>query len=189
MAGRIQREVDLAETDGGSHNNKRQRKETSLDPKDNPYLAHMYEDEMPRKKKFKEESDGSEDSGGEDYGYGKTHGVKLPTSSNGVSYGKTPDAGRDSDLAPSKLHSSANASWKSSQINSLGLSGFQRHATTAARAKQAEDGPNNPFTGNPLSKQYFGILETRRGLPVHSQRYESCLLSRLKLGNTDLKQR
>lgn len=47
---------------------------------------------------------------------------------------------------------------------------FPRHETTAAMAKKAEDGPNNAFTGKPLSKQYFNILKTRRNLPVHAQR-------------------
>lgn len=51
-----------------------------------------------------------------------------------------------------------------------GLSDFKRHATTAAQAHKAEDGPNNPFNNNPLSKQYFNILKTRRDLPVHKQR-------------------
>ncbi|KAI9866803.1 MAG: DEAH-box ATP-dependent RNA helicase prp43 [Trichoglossum hirsutum] len=49
---------------------------------------------------------------------------------------------------------------------------FQRHATTATMAKEAEDGPNNFLTGQPLSSQYFRILETRRKLPVHAQRDE-----------------
>ncbi|EME40701.1 hypothetical protein DOTSEDRAFT_74295 [Dothistroma septosporum NZE10] len=39
-------------------------------------------------------------------------------------------------------------------------------------AAQAEDGPDNPFTGMPLSDRYFGILKSRRGLPVHAQRQE-----------------
>lgn len=50
------------------------------------------------------------------------------------------------------------------------LSTFRRYETTAALAKQAEDGPMNPFTGQPLSQQYFRILEKRRDLPVHAQR-------------------
>ena len=45
-----------------------------------------------------------------------------------------------------------------------------RHSTTADMAKKAEDGPNNPFSGEPLSKQYFTILKSRRNLPVHAQR-------------------
>jgi pre-mRNA-splicing factor ATP-dependent RNA helicase DHX15/PRP43 len=48
---------------------------------------------------------------------------------------------------------------------------LRRHATTAAIARAAEDGPNNFLTGQPLSTQYFQILKTRRNLPVHAQRY------------------
>ena len=47
-----------------------------------------------------------------------------------------------------------------------------RHATTAAMAEKAEDGPTNPFNGQPLSNKYFSILKTRRNLPVHVQRNE-----------------
>ena len=52
-----------------------------------------------------------------------------------------------------------------------GLRHFKRHATTAAQAHTAEDGPSNPFNGAPLSERYFGILKTRRNLPVHVQRF------------------
>lgn len=52
------------------------------------------------------------------------------------------------------------------------LTKFIRHDTTAAMAKEAEDGPNNPFSGKPLSSQYISILKTRRNLPVHAQRDE-----------------
>ncbi|KAI9834135.1 MAG: DEAH-box ATP-dependent RNA helicase prp43 [Phylliscum demangeonii] len=52
------------------------------------------------------------------------------------------------------------------------LSSFQRHQTTAKLASAAEDGPKNPFSGQPLSKRYFNILKTRRDLPVHAQRDE-----------------
>jgi pre-mRNA-splicing factor ATP-dependent RNA helicase DHX15/PRP43 len=52
-----------------------------------------------------------------------------------------------------------------------GLDGFQRHTTTTKQASRAEDGPNNAFTGRPLSSKYMSILKTRRGLPVHQQRY------------------
>ena len=50
------------------------------------------------------------------------------------------------------------------------LARLPRHRTTAAMAKEAENGPNNPYTGMPLSSQYFNILKTRRNLPVHVQR-------------------
>ncbi|KAK4543495.1 DEAH-box ATP-dependent RNA helicase prp43 [Oleoguttula mirabilis] len=52
------------------------------------------------------------------------------------------------------------------------LASLKRHATTAAEVKVAENGPTNPFNGNNLSDRYFGILKTRRGLPVHAQRQE-----------------
>lgn len=86
-----------------------------MDPKANPYLAHMYQDD----------------------GY---------SSNNGYSNGRSSNSG-----------------------GSI-LDTFTRHQTTAALAQSAEDGPNNAFTGKPLSKQYFNILKTRRNLPVHSQR-------------------
>jgi pre-mRNA-splicing factor ATP-dependent RNA helicase DHX15/PRP43 len=53
------------------------------------------------------------------------------------------------------------------------LAHFQRHATTSKQAKAAEDGPNNPFTGRPLSSNYMSILKKRRDLPVHQQRYST----------------
>jgi pre-mRNA-splicing factor ATP-dependent RNA helicase DHX15/PRP43 len=49
---------------------------------------------------------------------------------------------------------------------------MERHKSTVQEANLAEDGPLNPFTGKQLSDQYFGILRTRRNLPVHSQRAE-----------------
>lgn len=53
------------------------------------------------------------------------------------------------------------------------LSSLQRHSTTAKLAQLAEDGPINPFKpGATLSERYFGILKTRRDLPVHAQRQE-----------------
>ncbi|KAI9790907.1 MAG: DEAH-box ATP-dependent RNA helicase prp43 [Peltula sp. TS41687] len=88
----------------------------NMDPKDNPYLAHWYDDS---------------------------------TYNNGSSKGKSNGSGHLNALA-----------W------------FPRHKTTAEMAKDLEDGPNNPFTDKPLSGRYFKILETRRGLPVHSQRDE-----------------
>lgn len=56
--------------------------------------------------------------------------------------------------------------------DSNSMAGMPRHKTTAAMVRKAEDGPNNPFSGKPLSKQYFNILKARRGLPVHAQRYD-----------------
>ena len=50
------------------------------------------------------------------------------------------------------------------------LRDFKRRETTAKQAAKAEDGYNNPFTGEPHSEQYFTILKSRRNLPVHKQR-------------------
>lgn len=55
--------------------------------------------------------------------------------------------------------------------NADGLKHLVKHSTTSAQAAKAEDGPANPFTGRNLSDKYFGILKTRRNLPVHAQRY------------------
>ncbi|KAI2471541.1 P-loop containing nucleoside triphosphate hydrolase protein [Annulohypoxylon bovei var. microspora] len=52
------------------------------------------------------------------------------------------------------------------------LAHFKRRVTTAKQAFEAEDSDNNPFTGEPHSQQYFGILKSRRNLPVHKQRQE-----------------
>jgi pre-mRNA-splicing factor ATP-dependent RNA helicase DHX15/PRP43 len=60
---------------------------------------------------------------------------------------------------------------KSEYGSGNGLADFQQHATTTKQAKMAEDGPNNAFTGRPLSKNYMSILKKRRELPVHQQRY------------------
>ncbi|MCJ1484117.1 DEAH-box ATP-dependent RNA helicase prp43 [Schaereria dolodes] len=109
---------------GDQYRAKRQKTSTTaeMDPKANPYLAHMYE-ENPNENGY---SNG--------YGGGKSR-------TNGTSQGVT-------------------------------LAKFPRHSTTAKMARTAEDGPNNPFSGQPLSKQYFDILKTRRDLPVHAQRDE-----------------
>ncbi|KAB8232965.1 uncharacterized protein BDW43DRAFT_100155 [Aspergillus alliaceus] len=83
-------------------------KRQKMDPKDNPYLAHMYAD-----------------------------------TSNGNSWVED----KDSPFAKVK-----------------------RHQSTAAQAKELEDGEFNPLNGRPFSSKYFSILKTRRDLPVHAQR-------------------
>lgn len=99
----------------------KRQKTNEMDPKANPYLAHMYEDSV------------------ESSSY--RNGYERPIRSN--------ETGKNSMLTK-----------------------FIRHATTAAMAKEAEDGINNPFSGKPLSSQYISILKTRRNLPVHAQRDE-----------------
>ena len=100
---------------------KRQKTSGEMDPSQNPYLAHMYENES--------------------------------TTSNG--YAGSYDSGYNSNNSP----------------HGFGMSGLPRHKSTTAQAQKSEDGPNNPFTGQPLSRTYFDILKTRRNLPVHSQRF------------------
>lgn len=51
-------------------------------------------------------------------------------------------------------------------------SGLTRHQTSAEDGMKFEDGPNNMFNGNELSKKYFDILKVRRDLPVHVQRQQ-----------------
>lgn len=51
------------------------------------------------------------------------------------------------------------------------LAGMKRRETTAQQASKAEDSDSNPFTGREHSQKYFQILQTRRDLPVHKQRY------------------
>ncbi|EME78948.1 uncharacterized protein MYCFIDRAFT_60422 [Pseudocercospora fijiensis CIRAD86] len=65
-----------------------------------------------------------------------------------------------------------NGSSSNGASTSTDLTTWKRNATTAKMAEIAENGPANPFTGLPLSERYFGILKTRRDLPVHAQRQE-----------------
>ena len=120
---------------------KLQKQEGDLETKPNPYLAHQYAE--PEKK--------SVDPKSNPY---LAHMYEEDESYGGYSngYGKT-------------LSRTGKASESST------LTRLPRHKTTAAMAKEAENGPNNPFTGIPLSSQYFNILKTRRNLPVHVQRY------------------
>lgn len=80
----------------------------------------------------------------------------------------------DQQLDSSEGYGNGYGHFQSNKLNgapsgtTIGL--FPRHQTTAAMAKKAEDGPNNPFNGRPLSNMYFSILKTRRNLPVHAQR-------------------
>ena len=63
-----------------------------------------------------------------------------------------------------------------------GLSNAKRHQSTSAMCTVAEDGPLNPFNAKPLSQQYFNILNVRRKLPVHAQRY--VLVPRTKISSS-----
>ena len=126
--------------------NKKRKKEEDPDEASNPYLASQYEG-PPRKKEM--------DPRMNPY---LAHKYEEPAededSYNGYNNGYIRPTHRMNGLS----HASS-------------LSRFPRHKSTAAMAKDAEDGPNNPFSGQPLSSQYFNILKTRRNLPVHQQRY------------------
>jgi pre-mRNA-splicing factor ATP-dependent RNA helicase DHX15/PRP43 len=87
--------------------------------------------------------------------------VKVENNGNGK-----PDAASNPYLA----HWNDEKPAKSEYGSSNALAHFQRHATTTKQANQAEDGPNNAFTGRPLSSKYMSILKKRRDLPVHQQR-------------------
>ena len=140
-----------------------------MDPQANPYLAHHYsglggrgglvdgnadeEQEPDDKHEGHEHTEESEDDQ-----VVPSHGVKLPEDY----YGAQSQAPTGRKQETYKLQSTV--------PNGTVMSSFRRHKTNAAMAKTAEDGPNNPFTGKPLSQNYFRILKTRRDLPVHSQR-------------------
>ena len=68
------------------------------------------------------------------------------------------------------MHQDSNGYGDEASPDSI-LAGMKRRQTTAAQAAKAEDSAINPFTGKSHSQQYFRILETRRDLPVHKQRY------------------
>jgi pre-mRNA-splicing factor ATP-dependent RNA helicase DHX15/PRP43 len=70
------------------------------------------------------------------------------------------------------MYEEENNGWGSGEpaANSV-LAGMKRRETTAQQASKAEDSDSNPFTGREHSQKYFQILQTRRDLPVHKQRY------------------
>ena len=140
----IKRKRKEEDHDSESSSIKRKRKEEDHDSKPNSYLAQQYE--KPTKKESDPKSNPYlahmyEDEEVEDKAY----------DGYSNSYGK----------AMNRTTGVSDAST---------LARFPRHKTTAAMAKKAEDGPNNPFSGKLLSSQYFNILRTRRSLPVHQQR-------------------
>lgn len=125
---------------------KKRKKEEDADEASNPYLAHQHEG-PPRKKEL--------DPRANPY---LAHRYEEPAEDEGSYNGYSNGYGRSTN----RMNGVSNAS---------SLARFPRHKSTAAMAINAEDGPNNPFSGQPLSSQYFNILKTRRNLPVHQQRY------------------
>lgn len=122
----------------------RKRQKMGDDTKPNPYTAHLYKSEKdPKSNPYLAHMYENEQEQDPDTGY------------NGYSNGY---------VKPMKTQNGP------SSTTSLGK--MPRHKTTAAMAMDLENGPNNPFSGKPLSKGYFNILKTRRNLPVHQQRDE-----------------
>ena len=125
---------------------KRKKKQEDTDDESNPYVAQQHE-KPPRKKEL--------DPRANPYlAHRYEESVESEGDYNGYSNGYQRPTSRVNGLS-----------------NASSLARFPRHKSTAAMAKAAEDGPNNPFSGQPLSSQYFNILKTRRNLPVHQQRY------------------
>lgn len=112
--------INRSEFDEGVPAKRQKTSNGNMDPRNNPYLQHMYADQS------------------------------IDNMSNGYN-------------TPSRRMNGSTGSGP--------LAKFQRHQTTAALARTAEDGQTNPFTGESFSSRYMSILQTRRGLPVHSQRY------------------
>jgi pre-mRNA-splicing factor ATP-dependent RNA helicase DHX15/PRP43 len=61
--------------------------------------------------------------------------------------------------------------WLTLRADGGGLTNSKRHKTTTKETNVLEDGPLNPFTARPFTPRYLSILKTRRGLPVHAQRW------------------
>lgn len=153
----------------------------------NPYLAHKYEEfvEASSYRKLAPVKSGGIDPTAKPF-IPKCHEDPTVDSNNKNQDGK-PDKSKSEHMDPkanpylahmyedsAENSSYSNGYGKQNRIQGTGtasaLAKFPRHRTNAAMAKEAENGPNNPFNGKPLSKQYFSILDSRRNLPVHAQR-------------------
>ena len=143
--------TDGNDTSIGKATSKKRKKEEDLDDESNPYLTEQYEGPA-RKKQM--------DPRANPY---LAHRYEEPAEDASIYNGYTNGYARTIKRVEGPLKASS-------------VAGFPRHKSTAAMAKKAEDGPNNPFNGQPLSTQYFSILKTRRDLPVHQQRYAQCTL-------------
>lgn len=136
---------------GKKKRKKEEEEEDEADPVPNPYLAQQYE-EPPKKKAL--------DPRANPY---LAHRYEEPVEDEGSYNGYSNGYGRPTNRTDGVSNASS-------------VARFPRHKSTSAMARNAEDGPNNPFSGQPLSSQYFNILKTRRNLPVHQQRYVKCEL-------------
>ena len=121
----------------------------------NPYLAHMFEEKELTVNEDRSMWKGSRLDKTEATAHGKEIGTGPPPSMKYLN-----------PYASHILEPSVNGSGQDRLI----WKGFQLHKTSAKMAHDIEEGPLNPFTGKPLSKKYFDILQARRNLPVHLQR-------------------
>ena len=120
-------------------------------PRNNPYLAHMYESNGKLESDAQAEEQAYSSGESDEFG----NGVPLP---------------KDINRARLSISTSKGPAKGPEQASDAPLANFRRHNTNTAMAQKAESGPQNPFTGTLLSKEYFQILKTRRNLPVHAQR-------------------
>lgn len=81
-----------------------------------------------------------------------------------------PEGGADESYSNENEYAPRMNTTSNGSSSTDGLRHLIKHSTTSVQAAKAEDGPENPFTGRNLSDKYFGILKTRRNLPVHAQR-------------------
>ncbi|KAI0136980.1 P-loop containing nucleoside triphosphate hydrolase protein [Xylariales sp. AK1849] len=107
----------------------------------------------------------------------KEEGSRSPFPGNGVDVEEYDDDKKAIANNPYLAHMKQDEDHKNGFSSSAipqgsALHKFKRRETTAKQALKAEDGDENPFTGEPHSQQYFGILRTRRDLPVSKQRKE-----------------
>lgn len=100
-------------------------------------------------------------------------GTKRPSAELGDQSPKLKKAKND-DMAPNPylahLEQDNGPSMRSSEYPLF--NGVTRHASTAPSAVAIEDNAINAWTGGTHSQRYFGILKTRRDLPVNQQRDE-----------------
>ena len=135
----------------GKATSRKRKKEEDLDDASNPYLTEQYEGPATKKQM---------DPRANPY---LAHRYEEPAEDESIYNGYTNGYARTTTRVEGPVKASS-------------VAGFPRHKSTAAMANKAEDGPNNPFNGQPLSTQYFSILKTRRNLPVHQQRYAQCAI-------------
>jgi pre-mRNA-splicing factor ATP-dependent RNA helicase DHX15/PRP43 len=118
----------------------------------------------------KEEENNKKMSDGEDTNRG---GKRLSADTDEPSRKKAKKADGEGKYNPYLAHMEDNNGTSRADEPMAGspFAGMKRRQTTAKQAAKIEDDPSNAFTGQEHTNKYFQILETRRELPVHKQRY------------------